>query len=1056
MKPSPVPFSDAGPPPWQRPETTSVNKLPPRATLYPFPDADTARSLDRERSPWFRSLNGEWGFQIFPNPEAAFEAREKDDPDPRTIQVPGNWTLQDTGDLPQYTNLAMPFPEVYPRTPETNPAGLYRKTFTLPEEWKNRRTVIHFGGVESMFFVYLNGQPVGLAKDSRTPAEFDLTGHLRSGENLLEAVVLRWSDSSFIEDQDQWWMAGIHREVYLYSTDHVFLEDVFVRGDLDDDYRDGCAHLEVRLGQRERKIQPHQVSVTIHDSAGRVVAATPEPVPCASAPVSKTHTGSLGRGIGNNMFSIALPVTRPAQWSAESPNLHTCVIDLRDEAGAPVETTACRFGFRRVEIRDREMLINGRAVLIRGVNRHDFDERHGKTVSCERMLEDIRLLKQFNFNAVRTSHYPNDPAWYDLCDEYGLYIMDEANIEAHDFYDTTCRDPRYAAAYLDRVMRMVHRDKNHACIYQWSLGNESGYGPNHGLAAGYIRSLDPSRLIHYEGAVRGPWGQGGTQYIAGWNRGITDTYGPMYPRVEDMVIYTEEVDDDRPYIPCEYSHAMGNSNGNLKEYWDAFKSVHGLQGGFIWDWVDQGLLRTGDDKPDHWVYGGDFGEEPHDFDFCLNGIIWPDRTPKPALFEFKKVAQPIDIDLLEQGPRGAEIRIRNGHDFTTMDGFDGSWELQKNGVTVQSGPLNTGGLNPHTVRDRRIAWQPEERLPGDIFHLLVRFRRKEATPWCEAGHEVAWEQFELTAIPPVRPAHNASACKATSPWAVEEAETGTITFADGQTAWVFSRPDACLQSLRIEDTELLDSEPLIHTWRSGTDNDAIRGWSGQDNKPYALWKSHGLCDLELIESRMSLDPAPGHPPSVSIRRRYDAAGKGVEHVLTYRFGVDGDVTLENDFDFDPDLPSLARVGLRLALVPGYENLHWLGRGPHENYADRNDGAVFAQHGGTVTGQYVPYILPQAHGQKTDVRWLALDNGRITLRVEADTPFEFSASHYPDETLQACYHTHELQADPRTWLCLDHRHRGVGSGSCGPQTRDEYCVPPGKYHFSLRFSIRTRK
>ena len=1054
------PLPTAHIPLWQNPEITSVNKLPPRATLYPFPDAESARSTDRTRSPWFRSLDGEWRFQLFAHPEAAFEARRSGTAADRPIHVPGNWTLQDTGDPPQYTNIAMPFPEVYPRVPGANPSGLYRKTFTLPESWAGRRVVIHFGGVESVLFLFLNGTSIGMAKDSRTPAEFDLTAALRAGTNLLEAVVVRWSDSSFIEDQDHWWMAGIHREVYLYSTADAFIEDVFVRGDPDADLAAGTVRVELRLGHRERVIVPHTVSVEILDPAGKCVAATPAPHPCASAPVAKSARKRFSEPPGDNPLALELPVAQPSLWSAETPDLYTCVVSLRDASGSVVEATSARFGFRRIEVRERELLINGRPVLIKGVNRHDFDERHGKTVSRERMIQDIRLLKQFNFNAVRCAHYPNDPLWYDLCDEYGLYVMDEANIEAHDYYDSTCRDPRYAPAYLDRVLRMAQRDKNHACVFQWSLGNESGYGPNHGLAAGYLRALDPSRPIHYEGATRQAWGQGGVRYQANWNRLATDTYGPMYPQVEDMIAWVKEVDDPRPYIPCEYSHAMGNSNGSLKEYWQAFKSVRGLQGGFIWDWVDQGLLKVGADGRAHWAYGGDFGEATHDFDFCLNGLVWPDRRPKPAMFEFKKLAQPVAVELVAEGPESADLRIRNERDFTPLDDLEATWDLRRNGESVQSGTLaGLDGIPPGGEHTLPVRWRAETGAPGDAFHLILRFRLRRATAWCGAGHELAWEQFPLTKIAPATPSHPAPTAQDAVEWTLPEsgdADTFTLAAAgaDGSVEWTFSRSRASLLSLRIDGAEILAAEPLIHTWRAGTDNDAIRGWSGQDNKPYSLWKRHGLCDLAPTGSQLTLERSDaGSPTAVVIERRYDAAGKPVHHRLAYRFEPGGgSVVLDNEFTFDPQLPSLARVGLRLCLVPGFENLRWFGRGPHENYCDRKAGAWIALHESTVSAQYVPYILPQAHGQKTDTLRLALDDGTRALRVEAESPYEFSASHYPDEILQTTWHAHELETrkDARTWLCLDHLHRGVGTGSCGPQTREEYRVAPGRYRFRLRF------
>ena len=534
-----------GRPSWELPELQSLNRLPARATLISFPTPAAAATFDRAATRWHVSLDGSWDFKLADRPAAAAAAlrgaRGWD-----TVDVPGLWTMQGY-DRPQYTNVQMPFAEPPPHVPEANPTGIYRRRFTVPRGWRRRRIVLGFGGVEGVLYLLVNGEPVGISKDSRTPAEFDLTDLVRHGsENELVAVVVRWSDASFVEDQDQWWHAGISREVYLRSSR---IEDVFANASLDDDYRHGLLTVTgVADGPLEARLL---------DQRGRTVLASPVPV--------------------------AAEVRAPRQWSAEDPALYTLVVSLEDG-----ESVACRVGFRRVEIRDRRLLINGKAVLISGVNRHEHDDVTGRVISKESMETDIRLMKQSNINAVRTSHYPDDPYWLDLCDRHGLYVVDEANVESHAYYDEVCRDPRYTGAFVERVKNMVERDKNHPSVILWSLGNESGYGENHDAAAGWIRGRDPSRPLHYEGAIRRDW--------LGGHR-ATDVVCPMYPEVDKIEAFAKRDDDPRPLILCEYSHAMGNSNGGLADYFAAFERHGALQGGFVWEWVDHGIRQTDSARP---------------------------------------------------------------------------------------------------------------------------------------------------------------------------------------------------------------------------------------------------------------------------------------------------------------------------------------------------------------------------------------------------------------------------------------------------------------------------
>jgi beta-galactosidase len=650
-----------GAPSWERPELTSLNRVPPSATL--------------ERSERL-SLTGTWDFALAGRPEEAASVTSWSE-----AEVPGLWTMQGFA-APQYTNIRMPFDERPPHVPAANPTGVYRRRFTLPAAWRDRRVVLHFGGAEGALFVVLNGEPVGIAKDSRTPAEFDVTG-LVGDENELVAAVVQWSDASFVEDQDQWWHAGLPRDVALYATPHAYVADVFARGDMS-----GRVVVTARAGAPAR--------TRLVDPDGRTVLDEP------------LVDGRLEHDVSGARL-----------WSAERPHVYTLVV------GAGEDEVSCRVGFRSVEVAGRRLLVNGRAVRICGINRHDHDDRRGRAVTRAVMEVDARLMKRFNVNAVRCSHYPNDPYWLELCDRLGLYVIDEANIEAHAYCDELCADPRYAEAFLERVRNMVERDKNHPSVILWSLGNESGCGPNHDAAADWVRGADPSRPLHYEGAIAHDWAGG---------RRATDVVCPMYADVDAIEAWAAtETDDPRPLILCEFSHAMGNSNGGLADYYAAFDRHGPLQGGFVWEWIDHGIRRTDERGRDYWAYGGDFGEARHDANFCADGLVWPDRTPHPAMHELKHLAAPVRVEALG----GGRFRIRNRHDFVDLSYLRGAWE---------GGELPALAAGPGESQDVALDVAGRE-------HVTFRFRLVGPTEWAPAGHEVAWQQFEPAAprASPVRP-----------------------------------------------------------------------------------------------------------------------------------------------------------------------------------------------------------------------------------------------------------------------------------------------------------------
>ncbi|MDR1144728.1 MAG: hypothetical protein LBK71_01150, partial [Verrucomicrobiales bacterium] len=664
---------------WEMPELLSLNKLAPRSPLTPFPDRASALTMAPEASPLRLTLDGEWEFHLCADPGAAAEflAADGDRRWDATINVPGN--LQTQGfDLPHYTNTQMPFPNLPPSVPAKNPTGVFRRKFSLPAAWHGQRLVLHFGGANSVLYVWLNGELVGLSKDSHLPAEFDITTVARAGaDNELVAVVVKWSDATFIEDQDQWWMSGLHRRVFVEATPKIFLRDLDARATLDATLKNGALTVLAHLGF-DGEVPPEvEIEAQLLSPVGKPVFRKPLTVKFGPKKCSQHDQRAA---------SLSATVKNPARWTAETPDLYTLIVGVKSAAGT--HWTRQRLGFRRIEVKQRQVHVNGQSILIRGVNYHDHDEVKGKVMTPEQLRADICQMKRCNFNAIRTCHYPKDTAFLDLCDELGMYVVDEANIESHAFYGELCRDPRYTAAFTTRVMSMVVRDKNHPSVLFWSLGNESGYGPNHDAAAGWVRGFDQSRLLHYEGASiaandlgRDPHNRG-----AFWDGGrhATDVVCPMYQDLAGLERYAKSNAETRPLILCEYSHAMGNSNGSLSDYWALFEKYQhrGLQGGYIWEYWDHGLRQQTADGHAYWAYGGDFNDTPNDANFVCDGLVWPDRAPKPGMYEAKKLQQPLSVTV-----SGGKFILRNKQHFTTLAWLRGAWSLQVNGAVVATGKL---------------------------------------------------------------------------------------------------------------------------------------------------------------------------------------------------------------------------------------------------------------------------------------------------------------------------------------------------------------------------------
>lgn len=1020
---------------WENPKLFEINKEPGHVRLIPFDDAKSALKEPNSNSPWYKRLSGTWKFMWAPNPGSApkdffredFDAEDWDD-----IPVPSNWQILGYG-TPIYTNVQYPFPPDPPRVPhDKNEIGSYRKAFIIPEDWSEREIFLVFEGVDSAFYLWINGEMVGYSQGSRIPAEFNITPYVHKGENILAVQVYQWSDATYIEDQDMWWLNGIFRDVYLYAAPKVHVRDVFVKTILDSDYKDAELKVKAEVASYSGEdISDFTLEVQLFD-------ANEKPV------FEESIWKRLEVRSNLNVFAeLETRVVNPRKWSAEDPYLYTLVITLKNPHGEVVEVVSSSVGFRSVEIKNGKILVNGAPVLLKGVNRHEFDPDRGRAITVESMIKDIKLMKQFNINAVRTAHYCNDPRWYDLCDRYGLYIIDEADIECHGLVaNTTTRywkdpanDSVWLNAMMDRVVRMVERDKNHPCVIIWSLGNESGYGANHDALAGWIHGYDPTRPVHYEGTIRAP----GRRVP-----GCVDIISVMYPTIERLIELATDPDDDRPVIMCEYAHSMGNSTGNLKEYWEAIESHERLRGGFIWDWVDQGIRQWTEDGEEYFAYGGDFGDTPNDGNFCLNGVIGADRVPRPALWEYKKIIQPVKVDFVDL--ENGLVKVTNKYDFSDLSGLDVSWKLLEDGDIIQRGELEELSVPPGESEAITVPFVMPELKPGAEYWLILSFTLAEDTLWADKGHEVAWEQFKMPFDVP-----SPQVVKLSDMTELKLSENECEVTIDGACMQlVFSKEEGRLVSFEYSGRELLKTGPVLNVWRAPTDNDAI---PSERMGPFACrWREAGLDRLNHFVRNITAFQINSKVVQVIIDSTSAATGlsEGFECRYVYTVYGSGDMVIETNIVPKGSLPPLPRIGLQMTLPGEYNAFTWYGRGPHENYVDRNEGAQVGLYSGSVDEQYVPYVMPQENGNKTDVRWVSLtDEDGFGLLAVGLPLLEVSAHHFTTEDLTNARHTFELKRRDDITLNLDYKQSGLGSASCGPETLPKYQIQPEPVTFKVR-------
>lgn len=1009
---------------WENPAVFQINREPARAAFLPYADESSAIADDYSRSPWFLSLNGNWKFQWSPTPDQRPKDFYKTDFNVvnwKVIQVPSNWELKGYG-IPIYTNITYPFTKNPPYIDHSdNPIGSYRRYFELPTQWNNRRMYLHFEAGTSAMYIWVNGQKVGYTENTKSPAEFDITKYTKSGKNLLAVEVYRWSDGSYLEDQDFWRISGIDRDVYLYSTENVRIADFFAKPDLDASYTNGSLSVDIKLQNLNITGKSnHIVEAKLIGEEGKLIFFKTLKI---NTQATKTDS--------ENMYQ---KVSKPKLWSNETPNLYTLLLTLKDENGRFIETVSTKIGFRKVELKNGQLLVNGVRIMVHGVNIHEHNPVTGHYQDKETMMKDIRIMKQLNINAVRCSHYPNNLMWVKLCNQYGLFLVDEANIESHGMgaegqgsFDKSKHPaylPEWHAAQMDRIYSLVERDKNQPSVILWSLGNECGNGPVFHDAYTWIKNRDNSRLVQFEQAEENE---------------NTDIVCPMYPKIEYMKEYAARKMVKRPFIMCEYAHAMGNSTGNFQEYWDIIHSSKNLQGGFIWDWVDQGFEMTDEVGRKYWEYGGDMGSQNYanDENFNHNGLVWPDRTPHPGAFEVKKVYQDIIFKAVDLD-KGI-VSVENGFAYTNLDNYTFNYEILENGIILKQGNWDIS-LAPLNIKQIQIPLPDLHPKVGNEYLLNVFALTKVGTELLPQSFEVAREQFKLGVgkyFDKVQQVVEKPTSKETNDRIILNAAGVEVTI-DKKTGFI--------RDYKSDNLRYFYQKPIPNFWRAPTDNDFGNGMERKCN----IWRTAGVNTsvkgITINEELSKLNVTANiylKDVTSDYQIVYSLYGNGILSVyISYKAGSN-------------ELPELPRFGMLMSMSKEYENLSYYGRGPLENYTDRNLASFIGIYQSKVADQYVPYTRPQENGYKTDVRWLTLTNNEGKgLRIEGLQPLCVSAlNNYPedfDPGLSKKYrHTNDITPREEVVLCIDLMQRGVGGDtSWGALPHDQYRLKNKEYNYGF--------
>lgn len=1017
--------------PWEDHTVFGINKLPPRATAFPYLSNSAALMDNKFQSSNFMLLNGQWAFDWQRDPKNRpkdFEQPGFDAKDWGSIAVPGNWEVEGYG-YPIYLDERFPFTTTWPDVPKDyNPIGSYRKPFMLPDTWDGKQIFLHVGAAKSSLDVWVNGKKVGFSQGAKTPAEFDITPYVKPGNNLLAFQIRRWTDASYLESQDMLRISGIERDVYLYATEKQRIYDFHAKPRLNGTFDKATLELELELLNYQAGSKNLNVRYQLLDPRQDMKVVLSE---TQKVTVSEKTVVGMGESF-----------TNPALWSAETPNLYTLMVTLTDEKGNHLETLRDEIGFRHIEIKNAQLTVNGKAITVRGVDRHETSPKSGHVVTRESMEQDIKLMKQFNINAVRSSHYPNDPYWYDLTDKYGLYVIDEANIESHplaiDEKTQLGNEMSWLPAHLDRTQRMFERDKNHPSIIIWSLGNEAGEGKIFEATYKWLKQADPSRPVQYEPA--------GTEHY-------TDIFAPMYPSIERLVKYAES-NPHRPGIMIEYAHAMGNSVGNLKDYWETIDKYDVLQGGFIWDWVDQSLEYTDENGVKFWAYGKDFHPDlPTDGNFLNNGLVDPNRNPHPHAYEVKKVYQAIRFESVDKAK--GQFKVINKYDFINLSAFDLHWQVTADGKTVAQGQQLMPSIEPGKSETVTVELSDLPKASSREYFLKLSAKVRSPQPLLDTGHELAFEQFKL----PIESRMSAKLKRQKLPLS-KRGNSKSLVFKNSLFTVAFDRMNGWLNRYQLTGEQNLLKAPLKpNFWRAPTDNDLGNGmqkWAG-------MWQhAAGRLKLESLDSTMQDNVA-------KISAVYLSEDFSGHYQVDYIIYGDGAIEVDSELKLakGQNLPNLPRLGMQMVLRGEFSHAGWLGRGPHENYWDRKTGAAIGLYKLPVGELVHAYSRPQETGNRTDVRWFALRNDKgVGIMAVGDEPLNASAWPYLQSDIDFVvgkdgaasasglvpvttkHGAHVPKRDLVTFN-IDHLQMGVGGDtSWGRLVHPQYTIPAKSYRYGF--------
>jgi len=1020
-------YAQPAPQPWEHPTLLSENQEPPHSTFMLYQREADALTDDYSQSANFLSLNGHWKFNYVDKPAdrpTDYYRLDFDDAVWKEIAVPSNWELQGYG-IPIYTNIVYPFPANPPFVNnEYNPVGTYRRTFEVPINWQDQAIILHFGSISGYAEVYVNGQKVGMSKVAKTPAEFNITPYIKAGKNTLAVQVIRWHDGSYLEDQDMWRLTGIERDVYLQAYPKTTIWDYFIKADLTNNYQNGLLQATINLRSFAKDALPKgKLEMKLLNTQQQQV-------------FRKTwHIGA------DTAIRLETVIKHVQAWNNEHPYLYHCVLQLFDTNGQSLGLTSVPIGFRKIEIKNAQLHINGVPIKIKGVNKHEHDPVKGHVISKELMLKDIEQMKRFNINAVRLSHYPNNPLWYKLCDQYGIYLVDEANIESHgmgaewqNWFDKK-RHPAYLAtwapAHLDRIERMFQRDKNHPSVIIWSMGNECGNGPVFYDAYKWLKQVDTSRPVLFE--------------QAGENQN-TDIVAPMYPSMDNMQKYAQAKDKTRPYIMCEYAHAMGNSTGNFKEYWDIINGHPHMQGGFIWEWIDHGIQTKDVYGNRYYAYGGDLGgfKLHNDGNFVADGLMSPDReTPHPGLYEVKHFYQHVAF---KKADKEGLFTISNHFDFTNLSNYAFKWVLLKNGEQQSEGTFNVD-LAPHQSKDITIPLPLLTAVAGEEFAVNFYAYTKSATPFIPTNYEIASEQIALEGN-----YFNGQSVKAANPaWQINRNDQH-ITFVAGEVRGAINLQSGALEELSLQKQQIIKSYPSPYFWRAPTDND----FGAHFQERAGVWRT---AHVNKIVEKVTMGEEEAAGQAITIV--YQLTDIQVPYTVTYFIQRDGAIQIKASIDLSgKQLPELPRFGMRMELPGQFGQLSYYGRGPFENYADRNSAAFLGIYRSTVKEQFTKaYIRPQENGYHTDTRWIKLtdEQGRGIL-IEGLQPLSFSALDVYTEDLdpgltKKQQHTVDILHQDVVVLQVDLKQRGVGGDdSWGREPHEPYRLLDKQYSYGYTLRL----